>query len=472
MTNGLSAIKHVVVLMFENRSFDHVFGALPGVEGVLDSGGKVKPSLFNVPDPTRQPWPDNVPVQPTGIGLQDQATLIPHDFNHDFCDGMMPDLFGPGTTGYTEGKPIHAPAFTYPETNSGFISSLYYPPTKASHSSLPPVPELPYPTGPSAMTYFSLGELPVLHSLAREFVVCDNWFCDMPGHTLPNRVFMHCAQTDNLGIADDDQGHCHAKTIFQLIEEQGKSWKIYAPCLLTDSRFLTQIKDDPRGNIPIQQFAEDIQSSEAMPFYSFLMCWSGNTQVTDSSMHPASFMEPGENYLAAVYNALCTSPVWNETLLIVIFDENGGIYDHVPPPTAVSPKPGEKVHSDYHNIHAEFDFTVLGPRIPVILISPWLSPGVESTQYQNTSILRFLADKATPVPLQLFLTERDKKANSIARAFDQFGLPEPRTKSPVAPIHPGFVFADGLSDFMCPDERPDVTPAPHMAEVAKIYGVK
>ena len=120
MTNGLSAIKHVVVLMFENRSFDHVFGALPGVEGVLDPGGKVKPSLFNVPDPTRQPWPDNVPVQPTGIGLQDQATLIPHDFNHDFCDGMMPDLFGPGTTGYTEGKPIHAPAFTYPETNSGF----------------------------------------------------------------------------------------------------------------------------------------------------------------------------------------------------------------------------------------------------------------------------------------------------------------------------------------------------------------
>ncbi len=122
----------------------------------------------------------------------------------------------------------------------------------------------------------------------------------------------------------------------------------------------------------------------------------------------------------------------------------------------------------YHGIFSRFDFTLLGPRIPAILISPWLKPGVDQNQYQNTSILRYIEDLLAE-PGSLYLTERDRKAQSIAAALDRFGLPQPRTDCHKFPGHPGFVFALGLSDFMCPD-NPEVAAAPHWAEVEKIYG--
>jgi len=180
-------------------------------------------------------------------------------------------------------------------------------------------------------------------------------------------------------------------------------------------------------------------------------------------------MEPGENYLAAIYNALIASPTWDKTLLIVTFDENGGIYDHLRPPLTAPPVPGKIAHGDYHGIHAEFDFSLLGPRIPAILISPWLKPGVDHTQYQNTSILRLLEDLMAAQDSQpLFLTRRDQNAKSIAEAFCLFGLQEARTGFQAAPHHPGFPFSAGLYGPITLDE-PGVPPAPHMAEVERMY---
>jgi phospholipase C len=124
-TNALSNIKHIVVLMFENRSFDHIFGALPRVDGVLLPDGKVNPEYYNTFAPTKEPSPTNIAVPVTPIDLEHQY-LVDHDFNHDFGDGMMPDLFGPGTTGYVNGKPIGAPAKTFPATNSGFLSTVAF----------------------------------------------------------------------------------------------------------------------------------------------------------------------------------------------------------------------------------------------------------------------------------------------------------------------------------------------------------
>lgn len=459
---ALPPIEHVVVLMFENRSFDHVFGALPNVDGVLDAAGNLKPGLYNLPDPLNPPSPGNEKVFPTGITLDEQQQLIPHDFNHDFCDGMIPAIFGPSTDlhrqGFLNGQPLYRPVQTWPPTNSGFISVPYYP-SEDQH----------YPTGRSAMNYFKFGELPVLHKLAQEFVVCDHWFCDMPGHTKPNRAFMHCATSGNLGINDDESCVCSWKTIFQLIDEQQPSWgwRIYSPCGKTDASFLKGIRDHKWGRATLKEFAQDVANGQ-LPFYSFIMCWSGNTIETDSSMHPASLMQPGENLLAAVYNALLASPKWNQTLLIVTFDENGGMYDHFFPPPGPAPTLGCMAEDFYHGIFSRFDFTLLGPRIPAILISPWLKPGVDQNQYQNTSILRYIEDLLAE-PGSLYLTERDRKAQSIAAALDRFGLPQPRTDCHKFPGHPGFVFALGLSDFMCPD-NPEVAAAPHWAEVEKIYG--
>ncbi|HEY6333161.1 MAG TPA: alkaline phosphatase family protein, partial [Blastocatellia bacterium] len=296
--SAVDQIKHVVVLMFENRSFDHIFGGLldsdmqPLVDGVVGPKGKVNrnwqtTSIYNTADPTQEPGQTNNPIYATPITLNTQPR---GGFNHDFCDGMMPDLFGPGTTGYVAGQQIGAPAQTYPAMNSGFVSV----------------------NGPCfPMTFFTDGSLKVLHQLAKSFVVCDKWFCDMPGHTMPNRDFMHCATTGTLGIDDPDSGIDSALTIFDQIDKYGQGyaqgWKIYAsPCTQTDASFLNwKINKNGNSNVDIAQFAKDVNEG-TLPFYSFLMCWTHDS--LDTSMHPSAILQPGENYLAAVYNTLVSNP--------------------------------------------------------------------------------------------------------------------------------------------------------------------
>jgi len=453
-------IKHIVVLMFENRSFDHMLGGFPGVNGVLLPGGGVNPGFFNTMSPTNPPDPvSNPPLSPTPIDLSGQSGLA-HDFNHDFGDGMMPDLFGPGCTGYVKGTPVNAPAVTYPATNSGFLSTIAY-----------NVDNDP-PNGPSVMYFFENDSLKVFHRLASEFVVCDNWHCDLPGHTKPNRCFMHCATTGSMGIDDDNAGTETTKTIFNQIEQMGYDWKMYTPGGWLDSTFLEDIINDPNGNVPISQFCTDLQNDQ-LPFYSFLMCGLGASP--DTSMHPANRVEPGENFLAAVYNALRNSSYWEDTLLVINFDENGGIYDHVMPPQTVAPDPAQPVYYGTNNNRTEssFDFSLLGIRIPAILISPWLSKGVDSSLYQNTSVLRYIQDLiAAPTDLFLSLTQRDAKAASIAGVFDSLGTSVPRTDCPVnIEGYPGFG-GGNICDpgaFEPSEEYLQQAPLTYMLSLAKEY---
>ncbi len=452
-------IKHIVVLMFENRSFDHMLGGLPGVNGVLQADRTVNPAFYNTMSPKVQPDPmSNPPVFPTPIDLSGQS-MISHDFNHDFGDGMMPDLFGPGTTGYVNGVPINAPAITYPANNSGFLSTIAY---NANGQ----------PNGPGVMSFFEKDSLKVFHQLASEFVICDNWHCDLPGHTKPNRSFMHCATCGDLGIDDDNSGTEDAKTIYEQIEQMGYDWKMYTPGGWLDSNFLEGIINSPYTNVPIAQFTVDVKNGN-LPFYSFLMCGLG--AHPDSSMHPANRVEPGENFLAAIYNVLRNSAHWDDTLLVVNFDENGGIYDHVLPPQTVSPDPARPIYYGTNNdgSQAKFDFSLLGVRIPALLISPWLSKGVDSTLYQNTSILRYLQDLiASPASPVLSLTQRDAKANSIAGVFNAHGSPAMRTDCPSSVV--GYAdFGGGNIDdpnaFKPTQEHLQQAPLAYMISLAKEY---
>jgi phospholipase C len=366
---------------------------------------------------------------------------------------------------------------TYPSTNSGFVSTIAYNVNSITRN------------GPQAMSYYQHGSLRVLHRLASEFVLCDNWFCDMPADTLLNRFFMHTAQTD--GILTDNQSGVTigSETIFDQITEYGASWKMYAPWAekygspitpiveiipnpQIDSRFLaTQIQDSPFTNRPITEFAADLAAG-TLPVYSFLMCWLplkvSNTS-TDTSMHPNSDIRPGENYLAAVYNALRNSPHWNDTLLIVTFDENGGMYDHVPPPTAIAPN--SKVGSEwdeYLQANCTFDFTRLGPRIPALLISPWLRRGIARQQYENASVLKFIQDLIGAPGL----TARDANAPSLDGIFDEFGLSQPRTDCPASVAgYPGFPYANGdlSKTYVVPSGAETAPPPPYMAQLAKTY---
>lgn len=464
MTDITQQIKHVVVLMFENRSFDHVFGGFPGANGVLDPNG-LKSEIYNLADPTKPPGPSNRTYVPEPITPD---TPLKHDFDHDFATGMMRELFGPTTTGWVDGQPLTAPPKTWPAVNSGFVSTIAYNVDPSGKTR----------NGAQNMSYYPYGSLKVLHRLASEFVLCDNWFCDMPGNTLLNRYFMHTAQT--AGVLSDSQSGNIAIDVPTIFDQIGTDWKMYAPWAETqdgqqipnpqiDSRFLATIENSPNTNLPVTQFAADLAAG-TIPLYSFVMCWLPlkiSSQQTDTSMHPHSDIRPGENYLAAVYNALRSSPRWNDTLLIVNFDENGGMYDHVVPPATTAPQPGTLTDQDpYTGETFSFDFTLLGPRIPALLISPWLRSGIAKTQIQNTSVLRFIQSMIGASGL----TGRDASAPALDDTLAEFGLSQPRTDCPMTiPGYSGFPYADGdLSKtyVVPPGER---KPVPYAAEVARIY---
>ncbi|HYH67610.1 MAG TPA: alkaline phosphatase family protein, partial [Urbifossiella sp.] len=471
--------------MFENRSFDHILGAMPGVNGLL-VGGAVGPDFYNTMNPTQEMGGDNpatwpVPIVPSATPyptLPTESDLISHDFNHDFGDGMSQDLYGPGTTGVIGGQPQGNPAVTYPATNSGFLSTVAYNVGTSQH----PV------NGNGALSYFAWESLQVFHTLAKAFLVCDAWHCDMPGHTAPNRAFMHCATTGTLRIDDNDgiSSMVNELTVFERIHQTGQTWKVYWPGANLDTDWLneqvmSQLYDenDPTAfnvtKVPIKNFFTDLQTGQ-LPFYSFVMCW--NDGPRDTSMHPASQVEPGEDMLACVYNALRASPYWANTLLVVNFDENGGMYDHVAVPRTTPPVGGSPVStwdSQYTGRTYSFDFSVLGVRTPVLLISPWLNAGVCGTQYQNTSVLRFLQDKlprANPAD-PYYLTGRDLAAPSLAPVFDydQFGMREMRADCPSNITTYGGLDActQFWADITPTAESLAAPPAPHAARLTRTY---
>lgn len=501
---ALGNITNIVVLMFENRSFDHLLGAMPGVDGVLDPGGMVRPGLYNTKNPLVPPSDKqgpgyNPPAYPTAIVPRlgnesnpdnESAVSSGNSYNHDFSDAMLLDLYGPGTTGIIGGQPQNAPATTYPPTNSGFLS--------APGNDIGPSPIA------GVMSYFAWDSMQVFHSLAQNFVVCDAWHCDMPGHTAPNRAFMHCATTGALGIDDNDdaaldpypepQGYptVDRTTIYEQIQNNNKTWKMYWPGSNCDTDWLNatvfsqqySAQDTTQYNVtqvPISNLFSDL-ANETLPFYSFIMCWNDLGITLDTSMHPDSIVESGENLLACVYNHLRASNYWENTLLIVCFDENGGMYDHKSVPAASPPDVGAPVSTWQWNGEGtvySFDFSVLGLRTPVLLISPWLQAGICNDQYQNTSILRFVQDLLTPLQQgSLSLNQRDLNAPSIAPVFDytNFGLAEARTDCPSnIPLYTGtsltpvITEAQIMADCEPTLEQLAAPPAPHICKVTKKY---
>jgi phospholipase C len=312
---------------------------------------------------------------------------------------------------------------------------------------------------------------------------------------------MHCATTGALGIDDNDdasmnpapepQGDClvNSLTIFEQIQANQQTWKMYWMGSNCDTDWLNTavFKEQYHPShpthynvtqVPIRQLFSDLTNG-TLPFYSFVMSFN---DLMDTSMHPDSIVESGENLLACVYNALRTSRYWKNTLLIVNFDENGGMYDHKSVPPASPPDAGAPVATWQWSADGpvySFDFSVLGLRVPVLLISPWLQAGICSNQYQNTSILRFLQDLLNPLQAgSLCLTQRDQNAPSIAPVFDyaNFGLNEMRIDCPSnLPLYVGTsstpVITEGeiIGSSEPTPEQLAAAPAPHIEKITKKY---
>jgi phospholipase C len=323
-------IEHVVVLMMENRSFDHMLGLYPNkqINGLLAANGvSVDPRFKNVVNikSGKQTTQQIVPEQAGAAYFTEQTQIDREGFGgpaHSYPAATM-QLFGNQAP----------PAFPNPAPLNGFAQSYYNQLISDLKIENPTPDQIAVP-----MTAFEQGQLPVLWQLAQEFCVCDQWYSEVPGPTQPNRLFVHAATSAGFVRNVWDQPF-NVETVYEALEKVGRDWGVFY-FDLRDSDSFPQIKKRVDRVLPFDSFLGKAKQG-ALPSYSFL-CPRYNEPKNPSDPPPNSQHAPydvrnGENLIADVYEALRGGPLWDSTLLIVTYDEHGGYFDHVSPPATNKP---------------------------------------------------------------------------------------------------------------------------------------
>lgn len=431
-TAASTRIKHVFVLMLENRSFDHMLGfaRLSGIDAATgaptDADDLRTGTHFNI-DPA-DPTKPVLASTPADFAIP----AVDKDPPHEFLNALE-QLAGAGAQ---FPDPV---TNSYPASinNSGFIS--------AYRGAGGPDPA-------KIMHCFTTRQVPVLTALAREFAVCDRWFSSLPGPTWPNRFFAHAASSG--GLDDSPSGFEVATstlvdgyrfwngTIFDRLEAACIGWEIFEGDEFPVSFALSGMNlYSLEGHVTdFEEFQTKIADPDYAPGYVFIEPNYGNILPTTkedftcgNSQHPLDDVTRGERLIKDVYEALRSSPHWESSLLIVTYDEHGGFYDHVRPPAAVAP--GDPI-SDPDNDHHHFDFRQLGVRVPAVVVSPYIKRGtIDHTTYDHSSI---------PATIErLFglasLTARDASARDMLHLLQ---VSTPRTDAPITlpePAKSGFV---------------------------------
>ena len=237
------------------------------------------------------------------------------------------------------------------------------------------------------MEAFAPGRLPSIDALADAFCVCDNWYSEVPGPTQPNRLYMHAATSAGYTLNDWSRVF-DLRTIYNSLEDAGYTWATYAFDQNEVQEFSQVNQQTACFRDFTTSFASDIKSSK-LPNYSFVIPRFFGTQLPPNSQHPPQDARFGDNLIADVYDALRSNPdLWSTCALIVLYDEHGGLYDHVIPPSDGIPNP-DGINSPPPGVTAswapQFAFDRLGFRVPAIIASPWVAGGkVDSTQLPAT----------------------------------------------------------------------------------------
>ncbi|KAF7169434.1 hypothetical protein CNMCM6106_004339 [Aspergillus hiratsukae] len=372
-------IKHVIYLMLENRSFDNIAGYW--------TFNKNLDNLVNNPH-CNSYYSDNYTVwgQPFYICSQPYEQEVPlNDPDHAFA-GTSYGIFE-----------TFNPASNMTPTMGGFIQR-----EQQARNSTP---------GDASFVIqgFSQDKTNVLATLAQNYAVMDRYFAEHPGPTYPNRQFAtagsSCGYVDNtdqswvLSTTNNVTGYgvnC-SRSIFEALSEKNISWRNYLETDLSDAFFYQWVQENAMDNIVhASQLFDDLEQG-TLPSFSYY-----NVECcTKTSMHPTSNIATGELMIKNLYDKLRASKYWEETLLIVNFDEHGGFADHVPTPVGV-PIPEDGISfsgmSDGHNV--TYDFDRLGVRVLCLLISPWIPEGTlihedgtmyaANSEYTHSSHLHFL----------------------------------------------------------------------------------
>lgn len=384
----ISAVQHIVVLMQENRSFDHYFGQLPSQGQPRVNGEPANASNPNPLDPSGPPIP----------AFHKTTTCEVADLNHSWT----------GTHNeYDNGK------------MDGFTTANVDPKD---------------PTGSRTMGYYDQRDLPYYYVLDNTFAIGDHYFSDVLGPTFPNRFYL---------LAGTSFGHIRndfpdlsgpgftQRTVFNLLDEAQVSWKVYYSQLPFAGLF-GYVRAHAAGHLlPVSQYFTDAAAG-TLPQVAFVdpVFVAPNNVETDE--HPPSNVQVGENFTSNVISALFKSPDWSSSAMFLTYDEHGGFYDHLPPPSAVIPDdiPPMLLPGD---TPAAFDR--YGIRVPVTVISPFAKAHFVSHKVNDhTSILRFIETRFD-LPA---LTGRDAAANPMLEFFNfkhpAFETPPDLPPAPIDPV--------------------------------------
>jgi phospholipase C len=349
MSEGLNKLKHIVVLMMENRSFDHMLGGLnkkdPRIVGL--SGNEANPDTTG----------EMVKVQPNAV-FQGQ---LDHDPDHHF-PGVDLQIYG------GDMSPTRKP------TMNGFVKSYATQGTSVSGSH-------------AIMNYFPPEKLPILSTLATEYALFNGWFSSIPGPTICNRAFAHYGTS--FGNVDMNMFYITdpIPSVYERMLKAGHAAKIYYYDQQSSTmEIVNLLNDQPALFATYDQFVADCEG-DTLPEYSFIEPnysdhpGPGGGQILASDQHPDHNVKAGEGFIAMVYNAVRTNPkIWETTALLIVYDEHGGLYDHVPPPACTAD--GYTAPAAATQTGTPFAFDRLGIRVPAILVSPYIPrntviPGTE-----------------------------------------------------------------------------------------------
>ena len=363
---NLDKVDHIVVLMMENRSFDHMLGYL-SLQGRADVDG-LQAGFAN------EYQGRSYPVH----HLPSTAVAVDPDHSADAVDLQL----GGGNM-------------------DGFVAS--YAATLASRGGV---------EDPGAvMGYYDGADVPVYDHLADQFVVCDRWFSAVPGATWPNRLYALCGRA--AGSRDDLPLHLppiyNQPSFVRHLNAHGVSWHWYSfdpgTLRLADATFKLghhdryahftktglnwKTKYEVRIGLKAASFLEDAAQG-TLPSVSWI-----DPAFTNGNMlgfrpnddHAPGDIRDGQDLVLAVYHALATGPLWHKTLLIIFYDEHGGFFDHVAPPEAPDDDPDM--------------FGRYGVRIPALIVSPWVEPRfVSKTLYDHTSVMKTILMRFCPEALE------------------------------------------------------------------------
>jgi len=402
MPVGLDKLRHVVVLMMENRSFDHLLGGLKAQDARIDG---LAGTEFNLDTSGGR-----APVKKQAAF---QGQLDP-DPNHHFA-GVDLQIFDGDMSP------------TRTATMGGFVKSYFAQRRDVNHSK-------------KVMFYFDPARLPVITTLATEFAVFNGWFSSIPGPTLCNRAFAHYGSS--FGHVDMAVFYPNTvfKSVYQRLDAAGKRAKIYFfDAKSSTMEVVNLLQHQPQFFGSFDQFLGDCANG-TLPDYSFIEPnysdhdGPGGEALPASDQHPDHDVREGERYIASVYNAIQSNPqLFESTALLIVYDEHGGIYDHVPPP-ACTPD-GFVAQPAQTGTGKPFMFDRLGVRVPAVLVSPWVKKGtvVPGVNDAGTRVFEHASIPATITDLFVDpqFADRSPREKASQRFLDVITLDVMRTDTPV-----------------------------------------